>query len=89
VRIAFAISESVMLPMARHPLLRHYRSRQPEPDTHGQLGKIVQLYTAMGLRAMQEQRDRHIGEMARDYYEQHRLPPSGRPASKIRHYKLQ
>ena len=35
-RIAFAIGERVVLPVARHPFLRHDRRAQPEPEAHRQ-----------------------------------------------------
>ena len=63
VRIAFAVGERVMLPVAGDPLLGHDRRRQPQPEPHRKRGEIMQLHAAMRLRAMQKQRDADVREM--------------------------
>ena len=75
-RIAFAIGERVMLAMAGDPFLRDDRRGEPEPEAHRERGEVVQPHAAMRLRAMEEQRDADVREMARDDDEQHGHPPS-------------
>ena len=66
VRIAFAIGEGVVLPMAGDPFLGDDRRSEPEPEPHGKRGEVVQPHAAVGLRAMQEQRDTHVRDVTRD-----------------------
>ena len=75
VRIAFAIGERVVLAMARDPFLRDDRRGEPQPEAHRQRGDRVQVHAAMRLRAMQEQRDADVRDVAGDDDEQHRHPP--------------
>ena len=74
--IAFAIGERVVLAMAGDPLLRDDGRREPEPDTHRKRGDVVQSHAAMCLRAMEEERDADVGDVASDDDEDDRHPPS-------------
>ena len=84
-RIALAISERVMLPVAGDPFLGHDRRGEPQPQAHGKRREVVQAKAAVRLRAMQEQRDAHVGQMTGDHDEKNRHPPSRRPNAKSRH----
>src|SRR6202008_3388467 len=55
---------------------------------HRKRGEVVQFDAAVGLSTVEKEGDRHVGEMPRNNHEQNRLPPSRRPAAKIRHYLL-
>ena len=78
-RIALAVRERVVLPVAGHPLLRHDRRREPQPHPHRDLGELAERHAAMRLRAMQKQRHADVREMTGDDHEEHRLPPVRRP----------
>jgi len=84
--ISFAIGEGMMLPVTGNPLLRHDSRRQPEPQTHWQLRQVVELHTAMRLRAMKKQRNTDVGYVAGNDDEKNWFPPISRPASEIGHY---
>src|SRR6185503_15858646 len=55
VGISLAISERVVFPMAGDPFLGNDCRRQPQPETHGERGQVVQLHAAVGLGAVEEQ----------------------------------
>src|SRR5678815_3942419 len=59
------------------------RDRKPEP--HGKRGEIVQPETAVRLRAMQEQCDTNVRDMACYHDEENGHPPSSCPYAKTWH----
>ena len=84
-RIAFAIGERVVLAMAGDPFLGDDGRGQPEPEAHRERGDVVQPNAAVGLRAVQEQRDADVGEVTGDDDEQDGHPPAGCPRAKSWH----
>ena len=84
-RITLAVGERVVFAVAGDPLLGHDGRRQPEPNAHRDRGHGVKRHAAVGLRAVQEQRNAHVREVAGDDHEQNGDPPVRRPASESKH----
>src|SRR5579862_3776019 len=85
VRISLTVREGMVLAMARDPFLRDHRGRHPEPDSHRERREVVQSNASMSLRAVQKDRNAHVGDVSRDNHEQYRLPPVTGPASESWH----
>ncbi len=86
-RITLAVGERVVLAMAGHPFLGDDRRREPEPEAHRERGEVVQPDAAMGLRAMQEERDADVGEVTGDDDEQDGHPPGGGQSCEMEHFE--
>ena len=84
-RIAFAISERVMLAVAGNPFLGHDGGGEPQPEPHWKRGEIVKTEAAMRLRAVKEQRDTYVRDMTRYHDEKNGHPPSSCPHAKTWH----
>ena len=86
-RIAFAISERVMLTMTGDPFLGNDGSGEPKPKPHWKRGEIVQTETAVSLRAVQEQRDTYVRDMTRYHDKKNGHPPSSCPYAETWHFR--
>jgi hypothetical protein len=84
-RIAFAISERVVLSVAGNPLFRNDCRREPKPKPHWQRGKVMESKSAVGLRAVQEERNADVREVAGNDDEEDWHPPSSCHRAKTWH----
>src|SRR5258707_1364733 len=83
--ISLAIGKRMVLPVAGNPFLGHDGRGQPQPQTHRRRCERMQPNAAMRLRAVQEEGDAHVREMAGDRNEKDRHPPTFTPGAKTWH----
>ena len=87
-RVALAVREGMVFPVAGNPLLGHDGRREPEPKSHRQRREVMEAYTTMSLRPMQEERHADVGYVAGDNDEDNWHPPFGGQIPEPWHHKL-
>jgi hypothetical protein len=84
VRVFFGFALGVVLAVDGDPLLGHHAGAEPQPEAEEVRGDRAEVHGAMGLRAVQEDRDRRDGDVRGDERVQHDLPPCDDPTSRVR-----
>jgi len=76
VRVFLGLALGVVLAVDGDELLGHHARAQPQPEAEEMRRHGVQVERAVGLGAMQENRDAADRDVRRDEHEQEHLPPS-------------
>ncbi|MCY1366425.1 hypothetical protein D9M69_533200 [compost metagenome] len=88
VRVFRGFAPGVVLAMDRHPLPGHHPGGQPQPEAQEMAGDGMQIEGAMGLVAVQENRDRRDGDVGQAQRHKRVTPPGETKQAKV-HCRLQ